>query len=111
MKNIHFCTEKLLNQIYSEEQKSIITYRTGWIPQIFTGDIINLNKNNPRGKDFFIRKGEIISIIPLKFRQIPDNTCNEEILRYRRKFHTEQFFFKITIKLLKIEKKQLKLVI
>lgn len=98
VKNMHFCTKGLLTQIYEGQPGNIIeTYRTGWTPGIYSNDIINLNENNPNGKDFFICKGEVLSIIPIQFKNIP--TGCEEIKRYKRKFHPDHWFFNIGIEL------------
>ena len=95
LKSFHFCTEKLLEKINTGDGY-ILTIRTGWTPSIYPNDIINLKDNTKDGK--IIRTGKVVSIIPIKFKNI-DTSCKEEILRYNRKFNPEHFFFKIIIKL------------
>ena len=105
VKNLHFCTEKLLKQLKSEHPTHIITFRTGWIPTIYKGDAINLNERNPNGKDFFIRKGTIIDVRPIQYKTLSRAMYKDaliEIKKYNRKFHPEHWFFVIIIKMHKI---------
>ena len=99
MKNMHFCTNKNLKKFkLGKKGEYIITIRTGWIPQIFTGDIIKLNKRLGK-QDIFSRMGKIISVTPIKFKNL-NTSYKEEIQKYKRKFHPEQYFFRIIIKFL-----------
>ena len=110
MKNLHFCTEGLLTQIYEGQPGNTIeTYRTGWIPGIYSGDIINLTEKNPNGKDKFICKGKVVYVLPLQFKEFEKfptihGKGLEEIKRYKRNFHLDHWFFNICIKLCPGEK-------
>ena len=105
MKNMHFCTKELLTQIYEGQPGNTIeTYRTGWTPGVYSNDIINLNENNPDGKDFFICKGKVIYVLPLQFKEFAKFPSIHgkglvEIKRYKRKFHPDHWFFNIIIEL------------
>ncbi len=103
MKNMHFCTSELLTQIYESQEGNIITtYRTGFVPSIFPGNIVNLNDRNDEGKDSFVRKGKVLHVIPTKFKHLPTKKATkEEIERYKRKFNEEQWFFEIKIKIIR----------
>ncbi len=105
-KNLHFCTPELLKIIKSDEKKVFYTFRTGFVPGVYEGDIVNLNKFVKDGNDEFIRKGLVQSVSPLRLMQVKDmykserlKTCiDEELKRYNRKFHNDHWFFMITIR-------------
>ena len=94
---MHFCTEKLLKDIYNQK-KSIYTLRTGWIPTIYPNDIINLKDKNSDNK--IICTGVVKGVHPLRFRYVDVIKHKEELLKYKRKFHPEQWFFIIKIELI-----------
>ena len=110
VKNLHFCTEELLSQLYEGFPGDIIkTYRTGWVPGFYVGDVVNLNDRDSNNKDSFIRKGKIKWILPLQYKEFTEYHKQrgyrykkglKEIKRYNRKFHPEHWFFQIGIKLI-----------
>lgn len=98
MKNLHFCTPELLSQINDPEYDLITTYRTGWVPMLYPGDVINLNQRDNTGKDTYLKMGKIAGVKPVKRKSIPDVlTFREELQRYNKKFHSDHYFFQITI--------------
>ena len=105
MKNLHFCTEELLKEIYDGLPGNIIeTYRTGFIPGVYPKDVINLNARVPGKKDKFICQGKIKFVYPLQFKDFKKFSAIhkkgiQEVKRYKRKFHPDQWFFKIGIEL------------
>jgi hypothetical protein len=104
VKNYHFCTEELLKQIYTGELGSIIeTYRTGFVPTIYSGDKINLTEKMLVKPDKFIRKGRVEWVLPLQYIEIKKSPIHRkalvELKRYKRKFHDKHWFFIIGIKL------------
>ena len=108
VKNLHFCTEGLLTQIYEGQPGNTIeTYRTGFIPNLYPGDVINLNKRIQK-KDIFICKGKIKYVFPLQYKEFAEYNKQygyrhkkglDEIKQYKRKFHPDHWFFNIGIEL------------
>ena len=101
---MHFCTKELLTQIYEGQPGNIIeTYRTGFVPSLYSGDIINLTEFIPDKKDKFICTGRVEYVLPLEYQELKDlsfhNKALLEIKRYNRKFHPKHWFFCIGIKL------------
>lgn len=101
---MHFCTKELLIQIYTGESGSTIeTYRTGFVPSIYSGDIINLTEKMLVKPDKFIRQGKVEWVLPLQYEKIRDMAIHKkgllELKRYKRKFHPDHWFFNIGIKL------------
>lgn len=99
MKSLHFCTPKMLAKIESlrtETYKTLTTIRTGWIPQLYKEDIINLI--NFHTKDV-IATAKVLSVTPIQvqFLDLEDELIWEELERYNKKFHPEQYFFKILL--------------
>jgi len=104
MKNYHFCTKELLEQIYTGKIGSTIeTYRTGFIPNIYPGEKINLNEKMDIKPGKFIRQGVVVWVLPLEYKEIKDFSIHKkglvELKRYKRKFHDKHWFFYIGIKL------------
>ena len=103
MKNLHFCTPELLKVIKNTKIKEFYTYRTGFVPNLYPGDIINLNERADNGEDTFITEGVIKSVEPIRLLNIHESyTFNtpvgeEELKRYKRKFHKMHWFFSICI--------------
>ncbi len=96
MKKMHFCTPLLLQDIYHGYK--ILTFRTGFAPSFADGEIIVMNDRSS-GKDVEICKGRVEKVEPIKFRNIKigDPVIDDELNRYGRKFHKDQWFFMITI--------------
>ena len=104
MKSLHFCTKELLEKLHAGEYKSVIeTYRTGLVPSMYSGEIINLNEKMPVKPDKFVRKGKIEWVMPLQYKELKSMECHkkafQEIFRYKRKFHDDHWFFSIGVKL------------
>ena len=93
MKSMHFCTPNKLLQLKNEIYFDSI--RTGFIPQYRINETIKIT--NFITKDI-ICYAEVISIKPIQFRDIDKKIHEEEIHRYIRKFHPEQYFFIIKLK-------------
>ncbi len=104
MKNLHFCTPKLLEIVRDPTVKIFTTIRTGFTPSVYAGDVVNLNQFIKRGKDKFICKGFIDDVTALRRSQLSDiykpkhSAIEEELARYNRKFHKDHWFFDITIR-------------
>jgi len=102
VKNLHFCTQDRLHQIKENKESNFVsTYRTGFVPSIYPGNIINLNERDGDGTDIFLFKGKVLSVEPIKYKSIPANVRNFELKRYNRKFHKEHWFFYIFIQIIK----------
>ena len=101
MKSLHFCTPLKWQVIINPKQKQFWTIRTGWIPSIFIGDLIKINKRTtkkPPHDDTLMCYGRVYRVTPVKFKDLPSNPENtEEIARYGKKFNPEQYFFHIII--------------
>ena len=106
MKSLHFCMKtpiktKILQSTHIGD--FIETYRTGWIPTIYPGDIIKLNYRDENKKDTWIRTGQILDVIPVKYSYIKNlEDAQEDILAYNRKFHLYHWFFKIQINIINV---------
>lgn len=106
VKNLHFCTPELLKVIKEPEKSVFYTFRTGWTPSCYAGDIVNLTEFVKDGKDKFLCKGLIKSVEAIRLMQVKEmwkserlKICiEEELKRYNRKFHEDHWFFQITIK-------------
>ena len=104
MKNLHFCTPELLKIIKDPKKKVFYTYRTGFVPSIYPGDIININERDSEGKDIFIMKALVESVNVLRLVQLHDSMKSiygcptEELKRYGKKFHRDHWFFSICIR-------------
>ena len=92
MKSLHFCTPEKLAEIKRHSQFSSI--RTGWIPQLYPGDEIKINERDDCKKDKFLFMATIQSVTPILFKDIT-SSHQEEIDRYGKKFHPEQWFFEL----------------
>lgn len=101
MKNLHFCTPELLRIIKDKKIKVFHTYRTGFVPNLYPGDIINLNERDDEGNDTYIKEGVVKSVAAVRVLNIHEGhikeAYKEEIDRYRRKFHKMHYFFAIQI--------------
>ena len=97
MKSLHFCTERLLESIY-KNKRFIITLRTGWVPTIYPGDVINIKDKNLDNK--IICTGTVKGVHPLRYRYVNKIKHSEELLKYKRKFNLEHWFFEIRIELM-----------
>ena len=100
MKSLHFCTQKKLQEIHQNEIFDSI--RTGWIPQLFTGDMIRIDHRKTLKAPYIdteICHATVLSVEPIQFKKICNDLRHaEEIERYNKKFHPEQYFFLITCK-------------
>lgn len=104
MKSLHFCTPIKLEEI--RKNNEFYTFRTGWIPQIYKDDKLIINHRTTKKaphNDHFMCYAQCISCIPILFKDIIKTDNNqEEIDRYDKKFHPDQYFFKITFKKVKL---------
>ena len=103
VKNLHFCTPELLKLIKNPRIKMFYTYRTGFVPNLYTGDLVNLNERDEEGNDTFLKEGVIKSVEPIRLLNIHEGfsfetpIAEEELKRYKRKFHKMHWFFSICI--------------
>ena len=101
---MHFCTPRLLRHIKDPITNTFKTFRTGWIPNIYPGDIININERNDKKEDTFICQALVTSVSAIRYCAILDmhKSLNmfpgEEIARYNKKFHKDHWFLIITLK-------------
>jgi len=96
MKSLHFCTPEKLNEIRSQDK--FTTIRTGWIPQLFRGDVIKINERtivDGKNEDVLICKARIRHVEPIMRKFLNHYSFKEEIERYNKKFHPDQYFFHI----------------
>jgi len=103
LKSLHFCTKNLLTQIYEGQPGNIIeTYRTGYVPNIYLEDIINLKDR--LNNDKIICKGLIVWVWPLQYKELSEFSWHNKGLEeldqtYKRKFHDKHWVFDIGIRL------------
>ncbi len=94
LKSLHFCTPLKIAHL---NENTFWTIRTGWIPQIFEGDIVKIKHRTtlkPPYIDTEVCLAKCTKIVPLKLKDIPQNPENqEEIMRYGKKFNPNQYFF------------------
>jgi len=95
MKSLHFCTPKLLQ--YIKTHSKFTTIRTGFVPNIYAGDIINIIDKTQNNK--IICCAKVLFVRPASFIQLDefDLLVAEEIGRYKRNFHPEHYFFIIRL--------------
>ena len=105
MKSLHFCTPWKLDFIKMLPDKGLFhTIRTGWIPSLYQGDIIQINERIIKGHDIPICKAKITHVEPCMYKdlwsQFPNEKeeMEEEIRRYGRKFHKNHYFFRIILR-------------
>ena len=104
MKNLHFCTKNLLIRLYEGQPGNVVeTYRTVFIPNLYPGDIINLNERTNQG-DKYICQGEIIWVFPLEYRELSEFSFHNEGIEelkesYKKEFNPYHWLFHIGIKL------------
>ena len=97
MKSLHFCTPNKLTEI--QNNVKFETYRTGFIPGMYPGDLIKINKRTTKKAphdDKQICLAHVFEIVPTMFRDLPMES-REEIERYNRRFNQYHWFFKITL--------------
>ena len=102
-KNLHFCTldklTEIKDKIQAKDTRPFDTYRTGFVPSIYSGDIININERIPGEKDILLAKGRVSYILPEEYQELDEKAYNE-IQRYNRQFHKRHWFFLIGIELI-----------
>ena len=108
MKNLHFCTKDLLIEIHEAQHGNIVdTFRTGFVPSLYSGDIININERDKNKKDTKICTGRVEYVLPLEFGELQkfehwSKALPELKESYKgRKFDRQHWFFVIGIKLIK----------
>lgn len=104
MKSLHFCTPTLVKFIKNHNH-TLGTIRTGFIPNVYPGDIVKANwrryeeewnyKSKQIKPDTFLCYIKIQSVTPKLYRQLDQMWHHEELTRYHRKFHRETWFFLI----------------
>lgn len=110
MKHLHFCTPNKLKEILDPKTQDFETIRTGWIPEIYPGDIVGLKKRTtqfPPHNDQFIGYALISNTRAIKFKNLNQKIHKEEISRYHKKFHPEKFFILISCHKQKLNKNYL----
>jgi hypothetical protein len=83
-------------------------YRTFWIPNFEEGDVIQI-KERIEGTDYPLCIAKVISILPVRFKEIDLSLVanQEQIDRYKRKFHPEHWFFQIRYQIVREERRGL----
>ena len=103
MKSLHFCTPLMVQHLLDPVILDMETIRTGWVPSCYKGDIIQakwrkyeapFNYSTP-SHDEPLMLIEITGVTPMQFKELTHPNYQEEINRYQRKFHPEQWFFVI----------------
>jgi len=97
MKNLHFCTLDKINEIKNAiPGTKIKTHRTGFVPMIYSGDIINLNQRIGK-EDIFLKTARIEYIFPVEYQEISDKDLKEinESYDKNRRWHIKHWFFLI----------------
>ena len=101
-KNLHFCTlDKLYEIVYPKMDKyvRIKTFRTGFVPSLYTNDQVRMNYRNKQKEDKYLRMGVIEAVVPLQYNEIPKSWRGEIRSSYgKRKFEAEHWFFCIIIR-------------
>ena len=107
MKNLHFCKYILLVVNEAQDGNVFSTYRTGFVPGVYTDEIVNLNERIGKKENKFLCKGKIQYVLPLQYKEFEKYSFHSEGLKelkesYKgRKFHPDQWFFEISIKVIK----------
>lgn len=112
MKSQHFCTPQLVRLIktimHDEGMSEWVDYRTFWIPNFEEGDLIQI-KERIEKSDYPLCKAEIVSILPVRYRDIDLSLImvQEQIARYGRKFAPGHWFFQIKYEIVREERRGL----
>ena len=110
MKSIHFCTPKKRSELHKMKTGDrIVTIRTGWVPEWYEGDILQVIERKTMIKPY---DDEYLFDVKIHRREVwcksqfDDNPAfTEELERYGKKFHSDHIFFFYVLE--KIEKKLL----
>ena len=101
-KNLHFCTKEQIRRIkYNKNNKYVYirTYRTGYVPSIYSNDIINLNERDTNKHDKLLKQGLVIAVVPIQYKDIRSLGKHEILESYKgRQFKPEHWFFEIIIR-------------
>jgi hypothetical protein len=93
MKSLHFCTPLLLQKIRTSETWN--SYRTGFMPEIYEGDVIKINERN--GVDSLLCHARVTEVLPIRYGDIfRFPIIEEEIARYNKQFPKCRWFFKFS---------------
>lgn len=93
MKSQHFCIPEHIEQLKDPNVRTIISYRTLWIPQFRVGEIVDLKIKDENGDNKFYCNGIVLECSVVKYRDI-DEAGRKELERYKRKFSPYHRFFK-----------------
>jgi hypothetical protein len=112
VKSLHFCTREKLIELHESQPGNIIdTYRTGFVPHIYSGDVIELNERDEDDNDTLVRYGEVKYVVPHTWKDLNHYSFLSDGVKEikesydGRDFHPLHYFFNIGIKILKGPKK------
>lgn len=107
MKNLHFCTPKVLAHIKAlPPEKLFKTFRTGFVPSFYPFEYIRVNERLEGRPDQFLFYAYVYDVRAVEIKYLrPDllgpgeyELAVEEIQRYKRQFHLSHWFFEITLR-------------
>jgi len=102
IKSLHFCTPLLLKKIKDPDILEFRSFRTGFIPNIYKGDVIL------KGNDTFLCNALVRNTGMWKYGSLHDYLIAweleeyiEEIAKYKRNFNRDHIFVSLIFKKLK----------
>ena len=98
MKNLHFCEREKDNLLLIKNSPvgtKLDTYRTGWVPTLYTGDIINLTERIPNEKDKILVTARVEYVFPFEFSELSKEIKHQMEVSYGRWFNDHHWFFNI----------------
>lgn len=110
MKNLHFCMKEKENLLKIKSAAiglKLDTYRTGFVPYLYSGDVINLTERIEGKKDEILVIARIEYIFALEFIELPDPVKKQVKVSYNRKFHDHHWFFLIGLIVMELKNKSL----
>ena len=105
MKNLHFCVKEKKNLELIKNSPvgtQLDTYRTGFVPSIYSGDIINLTERIEGEKDKIRVIARVEYIFPYEYIELSDVTQKQVRIAYSRQFKDHHWFFNIGLIILEI---------
>ena len=79
------------------------TYRTGWVPTLYSGDIINLTERIPGEKDKILVIARVEYVFPEEFQELSEVNKIQVQISYNRKFNDKHWFFLIGLIIIQLK--------
>ena len=105
MKNLHFCVREKDNLLLIKNSlvgTKLDTYRTGFVPTLYSGDIINLTERITGEKDKILVTARVEYVFPFEFSELSKDIKHQVEVAYSRWFNDKHWFFLIGLVIMEI---------